>query len=93
MDGNRIVFKKYVDDISPLLKSNGFFGVTDDGTLSIFNGKPDVTNVIHSFFQIDIGKLETKTQKELVKGIPVRTKEDFLHVLEAFKPYSVTVEE
>ncbi len=93
VNGNRIVFKKYVDDISPLLKSNGFFGVTDDGTLSIFNGKPDVTNVIHSFFQIDMGKLETKTQKELVKGIPVRTKEDFLHVLEAFKPYSVTVEE
>lgn len=52
-----------------------------------------MTNVIHSFFQIDMGKLETKTQKELVKGIPVRTKEDFLHVLEAFKPYSVTVEE
>lgn len=80
-----------MDDISPLLKSNGFFGVTNDGTLSIFNGKPDITNVIHSFFQIDIGKLETKMQKDLAEGIPVRTKEDFLLVLETFKPYSITV--
>ncbi len=86
-----IKFTKFVNDISPLLKSNGFFGITKDGTLSIFNGKPNEENVIHSFFQIDLGKLETRSQEQLVKGIPVRTKEDFIQVLEAFKPYSLTI--
>lgn len=86
-----IKFTKFVNDISPLLKSNGFFGITKDGTLSIFNGNPNEENVIHSFFQIDLGKLDTRSQEQLVKGIPVRTKEDFIQVLEAFKPYSLTI--
>lgn len=91
MNEDHIKFKKLVNDISPLLKSNGFFGITKDGTLSIFNGKPNDENIIHSFFQIDLGKLETRTQEQLVRGIPVRTKEEFIQVLEAFKPFSLTI--
>lgn len=83
-------FKKYVDDISPLLKMNGFFGLTKEGMLSIFNGKPDTKNVIHSFFQIDTKKLESQKQKELMEGIRVQTKDEFVQVLETFKPYRIT---
>ncbi|MEI5905698.1 intercompartmental signaling factor BofC [Bacillus spongiae] len=81
------IFQQQMNDISPLLKSNGYFGITEGGVLTIFNGKPDKSNVIQSFFQIDIPKLESKTQKELVKGIPIKSKEEYNEVLDVFKPY------
>jgi forespore regulator of the sigma-K checkpoint len=83
-----IIFRKNVNDISPLLKANGFFGVTSEGVLSIYNGKPRQSKIIQSFFQIDIKKLESKKQEELKIGIPVRTKNRYVEVLETFKPYS-----
>src|SRR4051794_31870583 len=32
-DESAMVFRKQVNDISPLLKANGFFGITEDGVL------------------------------------------------------------
>lgn len=87
LDFNKVVFREEVDDISPLLKANGYFGIAADGTLSIFNGKPDEANVIQSFYQLDVGKLESAKHAELKKGIPVRNKEQFVKVLETFKTY------
>lgn len=88
--GDRIILEKRVNDISPLLKSNGFFGITEDGTLSIFDGRPDENKVIHSFFQIDVQKLETKRQMELQEGIRIRTKDTYIQVIQAFQPYSIS---
>lgn len=82
-----LVFQKQINDISPLLKANGYFGMTEDGVLSIFNGKPTDSDVIHSFFQINVEMLEVKKQNELGKGIRVNDKEQYEAVLEAFKPY------
>ncbi|WP_338470376.1 BofC C-terminal domain-containing protein [Niallia sp. XMNu-256] len=88
MENNKMVFQKRADDISPLLKSNGYFGVTDDGILSIFNGKPYKSHIIQSFFQIDVGKLESTKREELKNGIPVKTKDRYVEVLETYKNYS-----
>lgn len=89
IDGNTMVFRKQIDDISPLLKDNGYFGITDDGILTIFNGRPDKLRIIQSFFQIDIKKLESKKQEELIQGIPIKTKDRYVKVLETFKQYSI----
>lgn len=88
MEKDKMVFRMYVDDISPLLKTNGYFGITDDGVFTIFNGRPKQTNIIQSFFQIDLGKLESKKWEELKKGIPIKTKEQYVQVIETFKIYS-----
>lgn len=88
MENNKMVFRKKVDDISPLLKTNGYFGVTDDGILTIFNGRPYNSNIIQSFFQIDVGKLESRKREELMKGIPIISKDRYVEVLETFKPYT-----
>ncbi|KON86911.1 regulator [Sporosarcina globispora] len=88
MDKDYVVFRRQMDDISPLLKANGYFGVTEDGTLTIFNGRPQRTNIIQSFFQIDLGKLESTKCQELKKGIPIMTKDRYVEVLETFKSYS-----
>jgi forespore regulator of the sigma-K checkpoint len=88
IDGSTMVFQKKMDDISPLLKANGYFGITDDGVLTIFNGRPDRSRIIQSFFQIDIKKLESKKQEELIEGIPIKNKDRYVEVLETFKQYS-----
>src|SRR3954463_12456110 len=36
MDESTMVFRKQEDDISPLLKANGYFGLSEDGVLTIF---------------------------------------------------------
>ncbi|SDM22437.1 intercompartmental signaling factor BofC [Bacillus sp. OK048] len=89
IDESTMVFRKQVDDISPLLKANGYFGITEDGVLTIFNGRPDRSRIIQSFFQIDVKKLESKKQEELIQGIPIKTKDRYEEVLETFKPYSL----
>ncbi len=89
---DKMVFQKNMNDISPLLKANGYLGITNDGTVTIFNGKPDHEDIIHSFFQIDIKKLEGKKQTQLLKGIPVKSVEDFNSALKALKPYSMPKE-
>ena len=89
MDEGFLLFEKKVDDISPLLKVNGFFGISDDGVLSIYNGKPDRENVIQSFFQIDVQKLEGRKQKQLKQGIRVKSKEEYSDVLETMKQFVV----
>jgi forespore regulator of the sigma-K checkpoint len=89
MDESTMVFRKQVNDISPLLKANGFFGITENGVLTIFNGRPDQLRIIQSFFQIDIKKLESSKQEELNQGIPIKTKDRYVEVLETFKPYSL----
>jgi forespore regulator of the sigma-K checkpoint len=88
IDESTMVFRKQVDDISPLLKANGFFGMTEGGVLTIFNGRPDQLRIIQSFFQIDIKKLESKKQEELIQGIPIKTKGHYAEVLDTFKQYS-----
>ena len=92
MDEYTMVFRRQVDDISPLLKANGFFGITEDGVLTIFNGRPDRSKIIQSFFQIDIKRLESKTQEDLIQGIPIKSKDHYVEVLETFKPYSIKKE-
>ncbi|MGJ7920576.1 BofC C-terminal domain-containing protein [Neobacillus sp. LXY-4] len=87
--GQVLKFRYPMDDISPLLKANGYFGITEEGILTIFNGKPKNSKVIHSFFQIDVGKLESRKKQQLIKGIPIKTKDRYHQVLETFKPYSV----
>lgn len=88
-DDGKMIFKQKVDDISPLLKANGYFGLSDDGTLTIYKGKPSPDNAIQSFFQIDVGKLESRQHEELKNGIPIRTKDQYKQVIEGFKIYSL----
>ncbi|MDF0726788.1 intercompartmental signaling factor BofC [Cytobacillus sp. S13-E01] len=90
-DEEQVVFQQKIDDISPLLKSNGYFGITDDGVLSIFEGKPDKsTKVIQSFFQIDIEKLESHQHNQLKEGIRVDSKDHYVNIIETFKTFSAT---
>jgi len=91
-NNHTLIFTQAVDDISPLLKTNGYFGISNEGILTIYNGKPEKSNIIQSFFQIDLKKLESAQQKHLRKGIPIKTKDRYVEVLETFKNYTIVEE-
>ena len=59
--------------------------MTEEGILSIFNGKPYKSHIIQSFFQIDVGKLESHKREELKEGIPIKTKDQYIEVLRLLK--------
>jgi len=87
-DDVEIVLQKRINDISPLLKTSGYFGVSKEGILQIFKGMPNSEHVIQSFFQIDTKKLETDRRQQLEKGIRIQSKERYAEVLEEMKSYS-----
>ncbi|CAM3822549.1 BofC C-terminal domain-containing protein [Mesobacillus zeae] len=90
LEENKAVFRQNVDDISPLLKANGYFGLSEDGVLTIFNGRPGQSKAIHSFFQIDVGKLESRALEQLQSGIPIKSKDSYVKVLETFRAFTRT---
>ncbi|WP_088035816.1 intercompartmental signaling factor BofC [Evansella clarkii] len=86
---DQIVFRMALNDISPLLKINGYFGLSEDGTLSIYNGKPDANEVIQSFFQVNTSRLKSHHYESLRDGIPVSSKDDYLEVLKTYEEYAI----
>lgn len=88
-DNEQIVLQKSVQDISPLLKINGYFGVSKEGILQTFEGVPQMDHVIHSFFQIDMKKLKSYKRDQLERGIRVESKERFVEVMEEMKRHTV----
>lgn len=87
---DELIFRTHVDDISPLLKTNGYFGVSGEGILSVYEGVPtsQQQKVIQSFFQLDINKLESRQHEQLQNGIRIHSKDQYLALLNFYKPYS-----
>ncbi|SHN09192.1 BofC C-terminal domain-containing protein [Gracilibacillus kekensis] len=79
-------FRKEVDDISPYLKANGYFGIKD-GKLTIFEGVPLQEAAVQSFYQIDTEELESHLFEKLKEGIKIDSKHDYTKVLETFRSY------
>ncbi|WP_054635548.1 BofC C-terminal domain-containing protein [Thalassobacillus sp. C254] len=84
-NNERIVFTQDIEDISPLLKWSGYFGLDENGVLTIFKGRPEGNEVIQSFYQIDTERLESHYLEQLGEGIPVKTKETYESVLKVLE--------
>lgn len=84
----KVVFQKEVNDISPLLKADGYFGLSKDNILTIYEGKPNHKKAIHSFYQIDVKALESHLQHRLQNGIPIQTKGHYQKVIKQLKKYA-----
>ncbi|WNF38927.1 intercompartmental signaling factor BofC [Bacillaceae bacterium IKA-2] len=84
-DEAQVVFQQKIKDISPLLKINGYFGISEQGILNIYEGKPSEEKVIQSFFQINTKKLKSHQYQELEKGIPVLSWDRYQKVIKKYK--------
>lgn len=88
-----VVFMQSIDDLSPACKESAFFGIDEKGNLSLFNGVPGKDNVIRTFFQLNIGHLESALPRdtigELYSGIRVTDIAEYNSVLSTFSDYAV----
>ncbi|MEW9667234.1 BofC C-terminal domain-containing protein [Ammoniphilus sp. 3BR4] len=90
-DGNEFVFKKFVQDLGPLCQENGYFGLSEDGTLTLFEGPPKEQKVIQTFFHIDTEKLESSLQNDLAllrEGIRIHDLAEYNSILSTYGEYS-----
>jgi forespore regulator of the sigma-K checkpoint len=89
----KVTFIQHVEDLSPDCKAQAYFGMDEDGSLSLFNGVPGKDNVIRTFFQLNIDYLESSLPKETVKelrdGIRVTDMAEYNSVLSTFSEYAV----
>ncbi|TCP32254.1 bypass of forespore C-like protein [Scopulibacillus darangshiensis] len=83
----QIYLKKKINDISPIAKTKGIFGLTDHTTLTIFKGDPNNHKIIQTFFQIDTQALEAADVQKLLKGFPVKDKQHFTAIMKSLAKY------
>jgi forespore regulator of the sigma-K checkpoint len=94
LDGNGTVWmEEAVDELSAFCKEGAYFSIDKQGFLSLFDGPPDKEKVLRTFFQLDVGYLESSLPKErldeLERGIRVTDLAEFNSVLSTFSDYAL----
>lgn len=85
----QVIFLKEIDDLSPMIKASGYFGLDDKGRLTIFEGKPENNKAIQSFYQIDTRELESKQSENLKNGIKIQDKDQYVSLLQFYEQLSL----
>ncbi|MGG4131500.1 BofC C-terminal domain-containing protein [Paenibacillus illinoisensis] len=85
--------KKQVDDLSPLCKEQAYISVDAVGNLNLYEGRPAEEKVIRTFFQMDVGSLESSLPEgvleQLQQGIRVQDKDEYNSVISTFSDYAI----
>ena len=91
------VLTEQIEDLSPECKQNAYFGIDEDGNLSLFDGVPDRKKVLRTFFQIDIERMESSLPRDAVRqlyeGIKVSDYASYNSVLSPFADFAVDAAE
>ncbi|NOU83803.1 hypothetical protein GC101_33665 [Paenibacillus sp. LMG 31459] len=81
-----------VNDLSPLTKKEAYFGVDEQGNLTLFKGPPTSEKVMKTFFQLDMGSMKSSLPEgiweQLHQGIRVQDLEEYNSVLSTFSDYA-----
>ncbi|MBU5593580.1 intercompartmental signaling factor BofC [Amphibacillus sp. MSJ-3] len=80
----QMVFRDYIDDISPYLKEVGYFGLADE-QLVIFEGEPQYEQNIQIVFELDPDQLTEDERKRLNEGIKIDSKKTYQEVIDVFR--------
>ncbi|WP_249179094.1 BofC C-terminal domain-containing protein [Brevibacillus sp. NL20B1] len=96
-DPAKLILYKRENDLAPSCKANGYFGLSPDGVLTLFNGLPAEQQVVQTFYRIDTAKMETKLTKDklesLKRGIRVRDLAEYNSVLSTYSEFQTDEEE
>jgi forespore regulator of the sigma-K checkpoint len=89
--GNTFVFKRKIQDLAPICKEKGYFGLSEKGILTLFEGPPEEKKVIQTFFQINTKKIESSLPNELgylQKGIRIKDLAEYNSILSTYEEYA-----
>jgi len=82
-----------VDDLSPVCKQEAYISIDATGHLNLYEGKPAEENVIRTFFQLDVGTLESSLPEgvleQLQEGIRIQDKDEYDSVISTFSDFAV----
>lgn len=85
--------KQRVDDLSLLCKQQAYISIDAVGNLNLYEGKPADEKVIRTFFQLDVGTLESSLPEgvleQLQQGIRIQDKDEYDSVISTFSDYAV----
>lgn len=85
--------EREISDLSPLCKKNSYMGIGSDGQLTLFEGLPQKEKVIRTFFQLDIGSMETSLPagvfQQLQNGIRIQDMDEYNSVISNFSDYAI----
>ncbi|WP_139490301.1 BofC C-terminal domain-containing protein [Brevibacillus dissolubilis] len=88
LEADKVVLHRRENDIAPACKEHGYFGLSPDGMLTLFNGVPSDRNVIQTFYQINTSRMQVSLPKEeieqLKKGIRIRDLAEYNSVLSTY---------
>ncbi|MFK7696518.1 BofC C-terminal domain-containing protein [Paenibacillus sp. HJGM_3] len=92
-EGETVTLREHIEDLSPRCKDTAYFGLDRAGNLSLFDGEPSGEKVIRTFFQLNMGFLESalphETVNQLREGIRVTDLLEYNSVLSTFSDYAV----
>lgn len=92
-EGDQMVFRQMIADLSPIIKDQGYFALDEQGVLHLYQGEAKEENIIQTFFQVDIERLETSLPVEeymlLRKGIHISSLAEYNQVLATYGEYAV----
>lgn len=94
MDDNGEVWleETVTDDLSPACKEQAYMSVDANGNLTLFDGPPQEEKVLRTFFQLDIGSMESSLPKDVLKqlqeGIRIQDIDEYNSVLSTFSDYA-----
>jgi forespore regulator of the sigma-K checkpoint len=92
-NGISVRLERRVNDLSPHCKSHAYFGIDRSGHFSLYDGEPKDDKVMRTFFQLDIGYLESSLPagqfEQLSRGIRVCDIEEYNSVLSTFSDYAI----
>lgn len=93
LEQNRLILNEQIHDLSPECRENAFMGVDPNGNLILYQGEPDEEKVIRTFFQLDVGTMESSLPEgvleQLHKGIRIQDVDEYNSVLSTFSDYAV----
>ncbi len=89
----KLVITENINDLSPACKKSAYFGLDENGNLTLFDGTPSHKHAIRTFFQLNIKHLKSSlpsgTVDQLYAGIRIKDYAEFNSVLSTFSDYAV----
>ena len=80
------------DDLSPACKEQAYMSIDANGNLTLFDGPPKEEKVLRTFFQLDIGSMESSLPRDVLKqlqdGIRIQDIDEYNSVLSTFSDYA-----
>jgi len=85
-------FQQHINELSETCKNNGYFGIDQQGNLSLFEGPPDKEKVLKTFFQLDVETMESSLPPDVLlhlhQGIRIQDFDEYNSVLSTFSEFA-----